>query len=80
MNEERPAEAEKIRIYVFISGCNTLFKIRLGQIQHGPEEGLQREKSILKIRYGCQHPRNCSPEPMMDKGCCAFEEQGDRHT
>jgi len=32
------------------------------------------KKYILKIRYGCQHPRNCSPEPMMDKGHCTFEE------
>lgn len=60
--------------HVFISCLNTLFKISLGQIRQRPEETLLQEKNILKIRYGCQHPRNCSPEPMMDKGRCAFEE------
>lgn len=44
MNEEHPADTETDQdiLYMFISGHNTLFKIRLGQ--HGPEEGLQKEK------------------------------------
>lgn len=72
-DEEHPAEAEEIRMYVFISGPNTLFKIRLGpNTTQGPKDG--GGEKFLKIRYGCQHPRNCSPEPMMDKGRCAFEE------
>lgn len=49
MNEEHHAEAEKIRIYVFVPGPNTLFKIRLGQTQHGPEEGLQQKYIYIYI-------------------------------
>lgn len=58
--------------YIFVSDPDTLFKMRL---QHGPEEGW-RYKKIYTVywRYGCQHPRNCSLEPMMDKGSCTFEE------
>lgn len=49
-------------------------KLASAKYDKGQRRPYNKKKNILKIRYGCQHPRNCSPEPMMDKGRCAFEE------
>lgn len=43
MNEEYSAEAETIRIYVFISGCSILKKIDLGRYNVGQSKAYKNK-------------------------------------
>lgn len=40
------------------------------------QQQMQKALTIVKKRYGCQHPGKCSPEVTADKECCTPDEGG----